>query len=242
MSSILHIEGNEYHPATVAAKHFGYTKEYLLMLAKQGKVDGRKVANKWYIKLSSAERYFTEARGTQEERRRTVSEARKRELQERNTYRAHDSVRAQRINRRTLALAETAAVVVIGLMVGATGYMGSEVGRQQASLASATDLVDALALSLYRTIVPERAPAQVPVVPDESPDTHVVSDVPWTGSLVHSPARAVQDSFSDAVRVTFDESDPSIAVVTPIFKTGEGDTHRFLLTPVESLAETEATP
>lgn len=241
MSSILQIEGSEYHPATVAAKHFGYTKEYLLMLAKQGKVDGRKVANKWYIKLSSAEDYFTEARGTQEERRRTVSEARKRELQERNMHRTHNRARALRINRRTLALAETAAVLVIGLTIGAAGYMGTEVGRQQASLASATDFVDAVALSLYRTIVPEPARTQLPIVQDESSTTHVVSDAPWTGSVVHSPVQAVQDSFSDTVTVTFDEANPSVAVVTPIFKEGAGDTYRFLLTPVESPLETEDT-
>ncbi len=244
MSSILQIEGNEYHPATVAAKHFGYTKEYLLMLAKQGKVDGRKVANKWYIRLSSAEKYFTEARDTQEERRRAVSEARKRELQERNMHRTHSRVRALRINRRTLALAETAAVLVIGLTIGVAGYMGTEVGRQQqASLASATNLIDALALSLYRTVVPEPARTQPPTTThDESSTTHVVSDVPWTGSVVHSPVQAVQDSFSDTVTVTFDEANPSIAVVTPSFKTGEGDTYRFLLTPVESTLETEDTP
>jgi len=241
MSSILHIEGNEYHPATVAAKHFGYTKEYLLMLAKQGKVEGRKVANKWYIELSSAEKYFTEARGTQEERRRAVSEARKRELQERNTHRAHDSVRAKRINRRTLALAETTAVLVIGLTIGVSGYMGIEVGRQQASLASASDLVDAVALSLYRAIVPEPRSMQAPTAVEDSSSTHVVSDAPWTGSLVHSPAHAVQESFSDTVTVTFDEAQPSVAVVTPIFKTGEGETYRFLLTPVESTVPTEDT-
>jgi hypothetical protein len=241
MSSILQIEGNEYHPATVAAKQFGYTKEYLLMLAKQGKVDGRKVANKWYIKLSSAEEYFTEARGTQEERRRAVSEARKRELHERNLHRVHNGVRTQRINRRTLALAETAAVVVIGLTIGVTGYMGGEVGRQQASLASAGDFVDAVALSLYRAIVPEPRSMQAPTAVEDSSSTHVVSDAPWAGSLVHSPARAVQESFSDTVAVIFNEADPSVAVVTPFFKTGAGEPYRFLLTPVESVFRPEDT-
>jgi hypothetical protein len=242
MSSILHIDGMDYHPATVAAKQLGYTKEYILMLAKQGKIDGQKISNKWYVQLSSVEAYFATARESQEERRRTVSEERKRELRERTSLRTHDAQREHRIGRRTRALAETMAVLVIGLVVGTTGHVSMEMRTQQASLASVSDIVDTLALSVYRAVVPEPDLPSMLTVQDAEVDAMAVHSSLWTGGLVHSPVQAVQDSFSDTVEVFFDPANPSVAVVTPYFKTGEGDAYRFLLTPVEVKSEHESIP
>jgi len=66
------INGKTYTPATDVGKHFGYTKDYILMLVKQGKIEGEKVGNKWYAYLPSATEYFNIAKQEQAERRQAI--------------------------------------------------------------------------------------------------------------------------------------------------------------------------
>ena len=232
MSNILQINGRNYHPAPIAAKQLGYTKEYLLMLAKQGKIAGQKISNKWYIHVPSVEQFFSEAQHERKDRRHEISLERKRELQDHTEDRAARERRMGRITRRSVAIAETVAILVIGFVAGTTSYVGVQ-GSQQASISSASEFVDSIALSVYRFVVPLQVTESV------APEPDMQNDPAWSGAFVHSPVEAVQDSFSDPVNVSFDEQNPSITVVTPIFKDGDGDSHRFLLTPVEVGSSTE---
>lgn len=237
MSSILQIDGTEYHPAADAAESLGYTREYLLMLTKAGKIEGKKISNKWYIHLPSAEQFFTQQKDVKEIRSLAVSEARIRELEVHAVRKERDKRLQHRRGRGMIALVETVAVFAIGAFLGTTGYFGMQTVSQQASLASASNFVDTLALSFYRLVIP--APGVVPtahvaeVAPATLPVAVVDNAQPWTGELVHSPARAIEDSFSDNTRLVLDTENPSIAVVTPVFKNTEGATTRFLLTPIE---------
>ena len=226
MSDILQINGAEYHPAPVAAKQLGYTKEYLLMLAKQGKIKGQKISNRWYIHIPSVEQFFSEVQHERKDRRQEISLERKRELQSHTEDRVAHAQRTKRITRRSVAVLETLTIVVIGFMIGTTSYVGVHTS-QQASVSSASDFVDSVSLSFYRFVIGESEEENLSVQPDAQPDSA------WSGAFVHSPVQAVQDSFSDPVNISFDEQNPSITVVSPVFKDGEGDPHRFLLTPVE---------
>lgn len=232
MSDILQINGRHYHPAPIAAKQLGYTKEYLLMLAKQGKIEGQKISKKWYIHIPSVEQFFSEAKDERKNRRQEISLERKRELQNHTESRLVYERRMKRIAHRSVALAETLAILVIGFMVGTTGYVGVQ-SSQQASISSASDFVDSVALSLYRFVVP------LPVVENPVAQTDLQHDSEWSGMFVYSPVQAVQESFSDPVSISFDEKNPSVTVVTPVFKDGEGEPHHFLLTPVEVSSSTE---
>ena len=226
MSDILQINGAEYHPAPIAAKQLGYTKEYLLMLAKQGKIKGQKISNRWYIHIPSVEQFFSEVQHERKDRRQEISLGRKRELQNHTEDRVAQAERTKRIARRSVAVLETLTIVVIGFMIGTTSYVGVNTS-QQASVSSASDFVDSVALSFYRFVIGESEEENLSVQPD------VQSDSAWSGAFVYSPVQAVQDSFSDSVTISFDEQNPSITVVSPVFKDGEGNPHRFLLTPVE---------
>ncbi len=227
MSDILQINGAEYHPAPVAAKQLGYTKEYLLMFAKQGKIKGQKISNRWYIHIPSVEQFFSEVQHERKDRRQEISLERKRELQSHTEDRVAHAERTKRIARRSVAVLETLTIVVIGFMIGTTSYVGVQTSQQMAA-SSASDFVDSVALSFYRFVVGESHTEKFSLVePDVQPDSA------WSGSFVYSPVYAVQDSFSDPVTVSFDEQNPSVTVVTPVFRDSKGDSHRFLLTPVE---------
>lgn len=231
MSSILHIDGIAYHPAPVAAKRLGYSKEYLLMLAKQSKILGTKIANKWYINESSAEEFFKTARDEQKGRREEVSVARKQELDLHAKDRAVREKRARRVHHRSRAILETVAIFVVGILLGTGSFMNLQ-GAQEASVATASNLFNSLSLSFYNFVMPEET---IYVTnKSHSENAQANGDAPWTGALVESPARAVQDSFSDNVAVSFDTKNPLVTVVTPIFKDGRGEAQRFLLTPITS--------
>ncbi len=80
MSSQLILEGKKYTPATLVGERFGYTKEYILLLIKQGKIDGKKIGHKWYAHIPSADHHFKTAARLREVRRKEISESRKAEL------------------------------------------------------------------------------------------------------------------------------------------------------------------
>ena len=61
MSTTLNIQGKEYLPPSVAGKRFGYTAAYMLMLAKDGKIEGTKVGSRWFVNPDSIEEFFKHA-------------------------------------------------------------------------------------------------------------------------------------------------------------------------------------
>lgn len=242
MSSILQIDGTEYHPAGDAAEFLGYTREYLLMLAKAGKIDGKKISNKWYIHLPSAEQFFATQKDVKENRSRTVSEERAREFEVHAVRKEHDERLKHRMGRGVVALVETVAVFAVGVFLGTSGYVGMQAVDQQASLVSASNVIDTFALSLYRLVIPATVVTPATYVAEVTPAnvSAVENTKPWTGEIVHSPASAIQDSFSDKIQLVLDTEHPSVAVVTPVFKNTDGDSVRFLLTPIETGSSTWA--
>ena len=243
MSEVLTIEGIQYITAAQAGNHFGYTKDYLSMLIKAGKIEGHKVGRKWYVNFTSAEIFFKTAHEQRTAYRKHISTERKKELhhhtQERIAHRPHN------------ALLETLVILILGLSIGVTGYLGTV--SQSASVSQGDfSFLKNLAVSLYTLVSPvdtlsitdeeisssvgskSNLAENIPAVNTQNQDSTTV------GALIVAPAKtftetnvaSVAESFSDEVEVTHDPKNPKTGIVTPIFKNTKGEPYRFLLVPV----------
>lgn len=247
MSNTLTIDGKEYVSATSAGKHFGYTKDYLLLLIKQGFIDGQKIGHKWYVNIPSAEVHFEEASKKRELRKKRISQERKNELKKNSHAHAKKpAIATAKKSRHKAMLAEALVVVIIGLSVGVTSYVG--ISSPQASVhEGAQGFFEYVAQSLYALIKPTHTvtvevpvkeistvvPAQEKVVSAHVGTTTYTSLVVAPDELfTASSIESIQDSFSDPVTVEVDSKNPQTGIITPIFKEGAGDAYRFLMVPV----------
>jgi hypothetical protein len=248
MSSVLTINGKEYVPAIVAGKHFGYTKDYLLLLIKQGYIDGQKIGNKWYVNIPSASQHFKTASAKREVRKKLISEERKREL------RTHMRAQAKRKTSSSSVFRVAFVTSVVALVMGVTAYTGYvEVKTQQASVPQDTyRFFEDMARSLYAFLTPTEyavvdgvtaksstsSVSSVATVEYEAVSAHigtttytsiiVAPDELFTATTIES----IQDSFSDPVNVSIDPHNPQTGIITPVFKKGAGDAYRFVMVPV----------
>lgn len=248
MSSVLIIDGKEFVSALAAGKHFGYTKDYLLMLIKQGHIEGQKIGNKWYVNIPSAERHFRIAREKREIRKKQVSRERKEEL--RQYAKVQKPARKVSPRRTPLALGAL-AVMVIAFSISAASIGG--VPQQQAAVSEGAGFFESIARALYDFVMPSHTevlevthPATTSVPMEESAVSAHVGTTTYT-SLVVAPdelftattIESIQDSFSDPVTVAVDPLNPNTGIITPVFKDGEqGEDYRFLMVPVTKPATT----
>ena len=247
MTSVLSIDGKEYVPATIAGKHFGYTKDYILLLTKQGHIDGQKIGKKWYVNIPSAEKYFNRARERREVRKKAISQERKAELKK---Y-AQVRMQTEKSSSYQIFGVGALAVVVIALMIGTTGYLGT-VSLQATAHNGAYGFFENIARSLYEFISPKSETTvtvqKILPTPHENDSTsseeeslsmsvgtttHTAIIVAPEEVFTATTIESIQDSFSDPVNVTIDPNDPQTGIITPIFKKGAGDAYRFLMVPVK---------
>lgn len=264
MSSILTIEGKEYTPATIAGRHLGYTKDYLLMLIKGGKIDGKKIGHKWFVYLPSAEEYFVVAKQEQEARRKKLSEERKAELRTfAEVLPASQSSTAKSVKtpRRKIsfsphakvALLETLVIVFLGVSVGSLGYVGT-VGATASVHQGGFGFFKGLAVTVYEFFTPAHEEEMRTIVAAKSAENPLVADdsgvIAHVGTTTHTSLvvgpdelftattiESVQDSFSDEVHVSVDPENQNTGVITPVFKDGEGEEYRFLMVPVNAATQ-----
>ncbi len=251
MTSVLTIEGKEYVPATIAGKHFGYTKDYLLMLIKQGHIEGQKIGNKWYVNIPSAEKHFRIAREKRAVRKKQISRERKEEL------RAHTKIRktAQKESTPHSSLVFGAlAVLVIAFSISAVSVTG--VSPQQAAAREGSGFFESIARAVYDFVMPShtekievvnvsyQATTAIPM--EETAVSAFVGTTTHTSIIVApdelftaTTIESIQDSFSDPVTVSVDPENPNTGIITPVFKDGEqGEDYRFLMVPVTKPATT----
>jgi hypothetical protein len=249
MSSVLIIDGKEFVTALAAGKHFGYTKDYLLMLIKQGHIEGQKIGNKWYVNIPSAERHFRIAREKREARKKQVSRERKEEL--RQHARIQKPVRKVSPRRRAPLALGALAVLVIAFSISAASLTG--VPQQQASVSEGVGFFESIARAVYDFVMPSQTkvvevvvPATTSVPVEEAAVSAHVGTTTYT-SIVVAPdelftattIESIQDSFSDPVTVSIDPENPNTGIITPVFKDGEqGEDYRFLMVPVTKPATT----
>lgn len=242
MSETLTIEGISYVSASQAGKHFGYTKDYLSMLINGGKIEGHKVGRKWYVNLSSAESYFKTAHEQRTAYRKHISTERKKEL--------HHHMQTRIAHRPRTALIETLAIIILGLSVGVTGYLGTVKAQPASLMQSDFSFFKNIAVALYTLITPHETvvvslPSQTPVqIPAQEKtnaqhaSVHTATQSTTTSALVVIPPSYVSDtntiaqSFSDEVTVVHDPNNPNAGIITPIFKNTKGEPYQFLMVPV----------
>lgn len=249
------IDNKEYITATEAGRRLGYTKEYMLMLAKHGKIEGKKIGNKWYVFFPSVEEFFAQAKKSTEERLRTLSEVRKKELSakninfvslspqvEDNVYRSDTlaSVRHARV-----AVLEILVIVFLGVSVGALGYVGISASATVSQ--SGDGFFKYVAQVIYDFFNPNAEIKVASVAPKISQHISQDSDggtfsTSSRASMVVAPDNvfsttmfsSVQESFSDEVEVVVDDKNPNTGVIIPKFVDGDGEAYRFMMVPVNT--------
>jgi hypothetical protein len=245
MSQVLTIDGRDYIPAGRVGKHFGYTRDYILTLAREGKIDGQKIGHRWYVNLQSAEKYFSSAKVVREERRQMIREERRAEL-------LSHAVLEKKASRSSAAL-EAVAIAIIGLVVGMTGYIthSNSSTEEQVALtySSNASFLERLAVSLYNLISPEPEVIKTEVVEYVPPSDvdearagleHDVASRTMRTSLVVGPGEilttvkeeSILESFSDEVSVSIDPHNPDTGIIIPHFKDADGEEYRYLIVPV----------
>lgn len=240
MSKPLNISGEKFAAPQALAKRFGYSNAYIVLLAREGKVKARKVGNRWYIESTSVERFFKKT-GTVKELR--AEQMRKDRIAELKT---HERTRLKR-GAHTRALVETLVILVLGISIGAMGYLGTTTTTPQSAsaLEGSAPVLERIALTLSSFLAPQSTePTRKGImtgVSTSSISAPKLSATPKT-SLVVGPATVMTTStvesirgvFSDDVSVSVSPNDPDTGVIIPHFRSRNGETYRFVMVPVFS--------
>jgi hypothetical protein len=261
MENSIIIQGKEYTLAKYAGKHFGYTKEYILMLIKQGKIDGKKVGNKWFVSVPSIESYFTHARTKREERLHKLSENRKAELKihekkfahisQAQTIQEHSSSPSPYTSHVRIALLETAVILFLGISIGSLGYVGYTTPASVQH--SQVDFLKTLAVSVYdfftidtfvsRIGIQQARVSEITIYDDthNNDNQNVQEKITTRPSLVIAPqdmsimnSDSIKESFSDTVDVIEDSTHPNTGIIIPKFSKGNGEEYRYMIVPVNT--------
>ncbi len=241
--------GKKYVTATTAGKHFGYSKEYMLMLIKKGKFEGQKVKHKWFVDIDSADEYFAHAERTREEQLKKLSEVRKQELQVKSVE-ASATVSERAVSRMSkhaqVAVFETVMIVVLGISIGSFSYLGTSTSAA-AVYASEYGFFKGLAVSVYDFFNDFKLSSQDEILraTHSQEEVHVTHAGEYATSapafavstnelftLTTTSVAAIAESFSDDVTVSIDSESVNTAVITPQFRDGAGEEYRFLMVPV----------
>ncbi len=244
MSETLSLSGQEFIPATIAGKHFGYTGDYISKLAREGQVEGTKIGNQWFVTNASVQAFVEHKTIEKTEHYARVREARKRELVEYATKNEEAHAEKSRTHRMS-ALIQTLVILILGLSVGASGYIIRTTPLpQNASLASTSfSGLERLAVMVYTFVSGEKktAPAintftvptaDLAATPAYATTTHTSLVVAPEEVFTTTTIESVRDSFSDEVSVSVDPLHPDTGIIVPHFKEKDGEAYRFLMVPV----------
>lgn len=240
-----------YLPAKEVASLVGYTPDYVTRLAREQKVAAERRGRQWFVDADSVKLFLLEA----EDKKRTRStQIRDERFSERAKF--HNQVVEEKI---ALAIHSTSYVAflqtaIFGLCLfvsvnliwfsieenlhverisDGVSSIGSTLKEQIIEpIPNALDQVAAFAFSAdsHPDDAVYVAPAGTDTTDSHSPDFQgviLLDDEQVTDEKLHE----LRSSFSDEVRVEFDDRDTG--VVTPVFRGNEGDSYRFLLVPID---------
>lgn len=117
MTQSLTINGKEYVPSNTLATRFKYTPDYIAKLAREEKILATQVGRQWFVEPGSLETFLHQAQVEKEIR---AEELRKRRKVE-HALHQQKQVSAQTVGSPLEAVAQTAIVVVCGLLLGGIG-------------------------------------------------------------------------------------------------------------------------
>jgi hypothetical protein len=239
MSQTLTVSGSEFIPASEAGKRFGYTREYILLLAREGKISAQKVGSRWFVDPHSVAHFCETTKAVQIVRRERLRRERKAELVERQ---AVDTTR-----HRNLAVLETLVIVGLGSVVGLLGFLTTTQNLATTTVAfERWSTWERVAVALYELVSPRSVVVThsipVPSTPVLPAQTDAIDSAlaPTPVGMVVAPAQtfsttsveSIRASFSDPVSVAFDPSRPDTGIITPHFRGRTGESYRFLIVPV----------
>ncbi len=253
MSETLSLSGHEYIPATAAGKRFGYTSDYITMLARQGHIEATKVGHQWFVIESSVQDFINHKTKEKDARANALRLERKAELSHFQKAQVEEVTEAKQ-KHHLVALTETLVILIIGLSLGASGYVMTSPQTQTASLSSTSySAVERLALSLYTFVsgsetqnsftqkltdakgfIPLDADSSLGgVVASNGTTTHTTLIVAPNEVMTATTVESIRDSFSDDVAVSVDPEHPDTGIIIPQFREKEGEAYRFLAVPVK---------
>lgn len=238
-----------------AAKIFNYTSDYITKLAREGKIEACKKSRQWFVSLDSIRQFCLKTQEERDVRSQEIREERLRERQERKEatelpelLSVWQSSTYAFVHTTHVALVQTMVILVLGLLVGVSGYgiLNSERITQQASVIESAERI---AVALFTFISPqaEEEVVSVEVVSEsdltsshgtESQGSSTAAGTP--GSLIVAPYEILTDaqvaeirnSFSDEVNVSVDPMNPDSGIIVPRFRERSGDRYRFLIAPI----------
>lgn len=229
------LNNQSFVPASIAAKHAGYTTDYVTRLAREGKIAARKEGKKWMVDLGEM---FSFARSAEEEkfrRSRLLSSERKSELSLRDggetimTHEVFVITTPDPSLGKVKAFFETALIMCFGLVIGGFWYYAPAIEVPAHNIAgvheASISLLENTARSLYVFLHPESRMALNGTI-----DTPVQKHRAYGVILTEGQALGedvITGAFSDDVRVNFDTEIFDGGVVTPRFESGDGDAYRF---------------
>ena len=73
------IDGKEFLSAADAGQQFGYTSDYVSKLAREGKINGKKIGNAWFVEERSLSSFIVSKKKQEEERRQELRRQRQEE-------------------------------------------------------------------------------------------------------------------------------------------------------------------
>jgi CO dehydrogenase/acetyl-CoA synthase epsilon subunit len=253
MSQVLTIDNRDYIPAGKVGKHFGYTRDYILMLARDGKIDGRKIGHRWYVNLESTKLYFENAEKARSKQKEIIREERKSELRAHAVVHTHARSTSGR-------MVEVIAILLIGIIIAGAGYVGVQGNTQYASAlgsGESSSFFSRVAESLYNfftgtrtteittsykeiseeseeTIKPEEEEVRVAEIPStmEVKTVHTSLVIAPGEVMTSTTVESIRDAFSDDVSVSVDPHNPDTGIIVPHFKERDGEEYRFLIVPV----------
>lgn len=251
MAETLSLSGHEYISATAAGKTFGYTSDYITMLARQGHIEATKVGHQWFVIESSVRDFIEHKTKEKDARANELREARRAELLAHRKAQVEEVTEAKQ-KHHLVALVETLVILVIGLALGASGYVMTTPQTQPASLsATSYSAIERLALSLYtfvsgsentktftqETIIPQEAKsasngASAALSTTVGTTTHTTLIVGSDEVMTATTVESIRDSFSDDVSISVDPKHPDTGVIVPQFRDREGEAYRFLAVPI----------
>lgn len=210
MSSSLDIDGRRMDNIRDASAHTGYSRDYITKLAREQKILAAQIGRQWYIDVASLESYANGMALEQKVRQQQLSEARKRELLEREAKEQAELRRQKNLGRRKHAVAAL-AVLSVGVFTGAALQATSEYafGAQSANafLTRVFGVAPAVATPL---VVP--VGAQVLEFSDETVRFSTLENIDEGMLLLPDTATSSLDRaqfFSDRVKLMVDESGQS---------------------------------
>lgn len=232
----------DFLPADLAGKQVGYTGDYVSKLCREGSIACNKVGRVWHAEIESLEQ-FTKVQSVKiEEKKNTLTEARRKEYQSKERSRKLFDVVTGKSLMSFVATQGVAGTAVIALFILGTFFVS---GRLQyhplvVSVAEAISLMPVFVYEAVRvsgTHVATTLVATTDSFSETKGETTSDTNAPKELGMVVVPKsekeniEEIKNSFSDEVLVS--RIDSTTGVIEPVFKNSEGGEYLYLMVPVD---------